>query len=343
MNKFLPILGTASLLWTGGTLQAEVLQLAAGDRQSVALVTGGDVFEWGEYGGLVPVPVFGLNQVTSLAAGAHHMLALGQDGSVWAWGDNSSGQLGDGSVIQSDRPGRVMDITGAVGIAAAANRSYALKNDGTIWAWGANGDGLLGDGTTHDRRGPVVVEGILDATAMAAGENTVMILRKDGSLCTLALSGPNCSSTTYHSVVAVAAEASGGYVLLRDGTVRTLGSGNCASGFRDNDIVLDDVKAIAAGRSHVLLLRDDGSLWACGNNASGQLGDATTESHNRPVQVGGGLVNVTRVAAGGAYSLAVNDGGVWTWGDNSAGQLGTGNTTPRPQPGILWDGTGRLR
>jgi len=37
-----------------------------------------------------------------------------------------------------------------------------------------------------------------------------------------------------------------------------------------------DWTAIAGGSTHTLALKADGSLWAWGNNASGQLGDVTT-------------------------------------------------------------------
>jgi alpha-tubulin suppressor-like RCC1 family protein len=333
-------------LSAAGRLHAEILQLAAGGIQSVALITGGDVFEWGGAGQALPGVVFGLDRIKSIAAGKRHALALRSDGTVWAWGSNSAGQLGNGTVIDTDRPRQVMDIAGAVAIAAAGNQSYALKNDGTVWAWGANQIGQLGDKTTQDRRGPVVVEGLIDVTAIAAGETGFVALRKSGDVCALgALSVDrtlNCDSA-FHSAIAVAADAEGIYVLLRDGTVHTMGKGRCGRNFRPEDVIIDNVTTIAAGPTHLMLLRDDGTVWACGTNNFGQLGDATQIDTDRPVRVAGSLSKVTQIAAGSAHSLAATDAGIWTWGDNSAGQLGTGNTTPRLQPGPVWDGTGRLR
>jgi alpha-tubulin suppressor-like RCC1 family protein len=44
--------------------------------------------------------------------------------------------------------------------------------------------------------------------------------------------------------------------------------------------------ASIAGSDHTLILKDDGSLWACGQNYYGQLGDGTTENNkNTPVRI----------------------------------------------------------
>src|SRR6185312_15197966 len=91
---------------------------------------------------------------------------------------------------------------------------------------------------------------------------------------------------------------------------------------------------IAAGGTHVLALKSDGTVWAWGSNTSGQLGDGTTTQRAAPVQVTG-LSGVTAIAAGSNHSLAVkSDGTVWAWGTNAAGQLGDGTTgaTPHPTP-----------
>jgi alpha-tubulin suppressor-like RCC1 family protein len=42
---------------------------------------------------------------------------------------------------------------------------------------------------------------------------------------------------------------------------------------------------IAAGISHSLLLKTDGTFWATGGNTFGQLGDGTTEQRIAPVQI----------------------------------------------------------
>jgi alpha-tubulin suppressor-like RCC1 family protein len=92
------------------------------------------------------------------------------------------------------------------------------------------------------------------------------------------------------------------------------------------------VRSIAAGGSHSLLVKTDGSLWACGSNSSGQIGDGVGASFHRtrPVWVADG---VALAAAGSSHSLFVKqDGSLWAAGSNNLGQLGDGTTTNRNSP-----------
>jgi alpha-tubulin suppressor-like RCC1 family protein len=96
---------------------------------------------------------------------------------------------------------------------------------------------------------------------------------------------------------------------------------------------LTGVVAVAAGGSHSLAVKSDGTLWAWGWNLRGQLGDGTTTDSREPKQV---LTGVVAMEAGNSYSLAVkSDGTLWTWGANDQGQLGDGTTTSRSMPGQL--------
>ncbi len=89
---------------------------------------------------------------------------------------------------------------------------------------------------------------------------------------------------------------------------------------------------VAAGRYHTVAVKSDGTVWAWGENARGQLGDGTTTNRSTPVQVSG-LAGVTGVAAGGRHTVALkSEGTVWAWGRNNRGQLGDGTTTDRPTP-----------
>jgi alpha-tubulin suppressor-like RCC1 family protein len=81
-----------------------------------------------------------------------------------------------------------------------------------------------------------------------------------------------------------------------------------------------DWTAIAAGSEHVLALKDNGTLWAWGNNDCGQLGVGNFVSTNRPVRVGQDHDWVAFAAGGagrfGAQSAAIkHDGSLWVWGN----------------------------
>jgi len=87
--------------------------------------------------------------------------------------------------------------------------------------------------------------------------------------------------------------------------------------------------AVACGRYHSLTLKNDGTVWAWGDNCYGQLGDGTTMKRTTAVQVSG-LTMVTAIASGVNHSLAIRGGGtVWAWGENCSGQLGNGTTIDR--------------
>ena len=84
-----------------------------------------------------------------------------------------------------------------------------------------------------------------------------------------------------------------------------------------------NVIAIAAGGTHSLFLKNDGSLWAMWYNGYGQLGDGTYNNTNKPEEIVSS--NVTAVATGGYHSLFLkSDGSLWAMGWNFDGQLGDG-------------------
>ena len=43
---------------------------------------------------------------------------------------------------------------------------------------------------------------------------------------------------------------------------------------------------VAAGSSHTVMIRRDGTLWAWGSNDFGQLGNGTNTDSNTPVRIG---------------------------------------------------------
>ncbi len=75
-----------------------------------------------------------------------------------------------------------------------------------------------------------------------------------------------------------------------------------------------NVKAVATGNAHSLILKNDSTVWSLGDNSVGQLGDGTKQNHLIPVQVVG-LSNVKAISASWTHSWAVkNDGTLWWWG-----------------------------
>jgi hypothetical protein len=87
-----------------------------------------------------------------------------------------------------------------------------------------------------------------------------------------------------------------------------------------------------AGFYYSVAVKSDGTVWAWGDNAYGQLGDGTTIDRSSPVQFAapGGIV---AAAAGSYHSIVLkNDGTILTVGYNDYGQLGDGSKTSRLAP-----------
>lgn len=87
-------------------------------------------------------------------------------------------------------------------------------------------------------------------------------------------------------------------------------------------------KIISGGTVHSAALKKDGSLWAWGDNSSGQIGTGCNDSscfyYSTPTQTGTDKGWVS-LSTGGFFTTALkSDGTLWSWGDNYAGVLGDG-------------------
>ena len=82
-------------------------------------------------------------------------------------------------------------------------------------------------------------------------------------------------------------------------------------------------KQVSSGGNHTAAVKTDGTLWAWGRNADGQLGNATITSTSTPVTTFAGGTNWKQVTCGGYHTAAIKtDGTLWNWGRNTSGQLG---------------------
>ena len=82
--------------------------------------------------------------------------------------------------------------------------------------------------------------------------------------------------------------------------------------------------------SHTVVLKANGTVWSYGINSSYELGNGTTTSSDRPVQVKfpEGTI-IKQIAVGNTHNLALDtDGNVWGWGVNSNNSLGRTASKP---------------
>jgi alpha-tubulin suppressor-like RCC1 family protein len=311
--------------------------IAGGAIHVIALKSDSTAWAWGrnDYGALgdgsttnsaIPVQVKGpsgvgfLRDIIAIDGGGLFTAALKSDGTVWTWGLNNYGELGVGDTISRTTPVQVLGpdgigyFNGVNAIKCGAGYSIALKSDSTVWTWGANLTGTLGVGDFINRTTPVQVLGpggigfLTDVIAIAGGTFHAVALKSDGTVWAWGSNGNG--------------ELGDGTFIGRQTPVQVFGSGGV--GF------LTNVTAIEGGGDYTIALKVDGTVYTCGNNNYGQLGDGTHSSRRWPVQVVGSdsvgvLTDIISIASGGQHTIALKaDSTIWTWGRNYDGELGYG-------------------
>ena len=169
---------------------------------------------------------------------------LKNDNTLWGCGDNQYGQLGLGDksnrytfTIIDSNPGNIKLVC------CGKYYTLILQNNGTLWGCGDNQYGQLGLGDTNNRN--IFTEITNDVKSAYCGENYTFILKNDGTLW-------GCGENT------------SGQLGLGDKTNK--------STFTQITINIDNINSVYCGNGHTIILKNDGTLWGCGLNQSGQLG-----------------------------------------------------------------------
>lgn len=259
---------------------------------------------------LTAVQASSLTGISDIGVGFGYTLFLKSDGTVWACGNNYQGQLGQGTTGSTSpiiTPVQITSLSGIIAVAAGQGSSLFLKNDSTVWACGNNYYGQLGDGTTINRGTPVQITSLSGIVAIASGGNHSLFLKSNG---TVLACGYN-----YHGQ-------------LGRGTSGSFGSNPTAVLVN----AVSGITAITGGGYHSLFLKNDGTVWACGGNNNGGLGDGTTVNKSTPFPISS-LSSITAFGGGDNHSVFLkSDSTVWACGLNGSGQLGDGSTADKHTP-----------
>ena len=95
---------------------------------------------------------------------------------------------------------------------------------------------------------------------------------------------------------------------------------------------ITNIKMVAIGGNHTLVLLNDGTVYATGANGNGQLGlnDTTNRSTFTKIDT---LANIKFITCGYFNSFAITeDGDVYAWGINNYGELGLGDNIDKIIP-----------
>lgn len=191
--------------------------------------------------------------------------------------------------------------------------SIVLKGEGTVWTTGRNNEGQLGDGTDEDRLGFVQARDesgfITGVKSVAAGNEHSIVLKGDG---TVWLAGKNDKGQ------------------LGDGTQEDRLTFVQAKDSSGN--LITDAQAVSAGRSHSLVVKNDGTVWSAGYGEYGSLGDGTnTDKTSGFVQcrdASGFITEVQAISTTDIHTVVMKqDGTMWGTGFNHHGELGLGHNT----------------
>jgi len=261
-----------------------------------------------------PVQVGSLTSWVNIATGVNFTFANRNNGTLWSWGRNNYGELVQGDTTSRSSPTQIGSSTLWSQIAAGANFALATRTNGTLWAWGRNNNGQLGLGFQfYGPSNPNQVGALTNWSQVAAGQSFSVAVKTDGTLWSWGLNDVGQLGLGYSYI--------GGYLQSRSSPVQVGGLTNWSQ--------------VAAGAAFAVAVKTDGTLWAWGRNANGQLGLGVAGAYNdrsSPVQVGL-LSNWSQVACLGFATVArKTDQTIWAWGYNTSGQLGLNDTAGRSSP-----------
>jgi alpha-tubulin suppressor-like RCC1 family protein len=294
------------------------IAVTAGNHHVMAIKSNGTLWSWGwnQAGELgngdeteqqTPVQVGTDNHWASIAAGFNCSAAIQTNGTLWTWGTNTYGQLGDGTTDAHNIPAQVGTDHDWIKVDLGQSAAIALKTGGDLWVWGQNTYGNFGNGTTTDSNTPIQTGAAFHWKKVNLGQTHVTAIRTDGTLWTW---GENTHGQLGNGENAAATNAT----MIQVGTANDWADLYTGNGYAQSFAV-----------------KANGSTWAFGDNANGQLGTGDLIAQLEPVATTNNT-DWMDFQMGANNTSYIRGGRAWGTGANSSFQLGNGHVNPPITP-----------
>ncbi|MCR8770404.1 hypothetical protein NWQ90_07120 [Clostridioides difficile] len=234
--------------------------------------------------------------IKKVACGESHAVILTSDGELLVAGINTDGQMGlglekVGKTVSTFE--KVPEIKGVKDIACGLQSTYLLYNDGTLYVAGNNLYGQLGLGTNGASANvnTFIKVDVDNVKAVFSYNKSAFIIKNDNK----------CYSTGFNNQ---------GQLGLGDKNNRDLFS----------LVSINDVKTIACGSEHTVLMMYNNDIYGCGKEKC--FGNALQSSLFTKIEE----VNIKTIACGNGNTMLIDNKGILkVAGNNDIYQLGIAN------------------
>lgn len=316
-------------------LNESVTDIFSGGIMTAVVTDMNRIFVWENNNNRLPVELtnyFNLTQddkIIDISLGGFHNALLTSNGRVFTWGRNDYGQLGTRDNRSSEIP---IDITNNFPLSDSAKiikislgvfHSSAVDSNGFVYLWGSNCCGEIArspfpvnrDQSVNTPRSVTrdleldINETIVD---ISLGEKHTGVLTSEGRVLLFGFNQEGMLGNGENTQVQ--------YTPV-----------DITSGFNLNSD--DKIVSISLNGWHSSALSLKGELFTWGDNSTGQLGNKSLRSDNKPNNITKNfdlkpyenISDITMMRYGGL--ALTSKGRIFTWGSNQSGQLGTGQSS----------------
>lgn len=284
--------------------KGRAISVAAGSRQSLALLENGTVLAWGN--GSSEQKIVNLDNVTAISAGQDICMAILESGYVVCWSDSMEQQ----AVEDSDG----FPLINIGEISVGSNDLIILRDDidGTVYQL-AHGDYKTAEKVTVT----IDIDSNNSSDSSSVSDDNSSDYSSHGYSYT----------TSLKDAVSVSAGADFGIALLRSGDVYSWGSsssGALGQGYIFGEILteakkinnLSNIAKISAGFEHAIVKSESGEIFGWGDGNSRQVDPKTTSVYTSPEKINLGI-DISQFECGTNFNLGISDAGdFYSWGDS---------------------------